>query len=256
MPILDNLLIRGLKTTEDSCISSLLLKAKVEAMAALGHHFIFLVDQRRQTFTSFNYNPNLYPLFGSNPYAVKLDKIQSLINPSEHVILCKYIQLINAHFTNQSKQTDKNIFFTIEHSFDVYKDPEGARIKILPFLFDSQDNLLATLAIVEPIHYAGCAILKKHSITENKIEIYNLSTKRFTPEESTLLTDVECNILHLSGMGIKEKNIAKQLNLTLPILKRIKTIIFDKLKVNSISEAIFVAYKRKYINTDSCIELD
>lgn len=256
MSILDTLLIRGLKTTEDSCISSLLLKAKVEAMAALGHHFMFLADQRRQTFTYFNYNPDFYPIFGSNPYTVKIDKAQNLINLSEHVLLSKYIQLINAHFTNKSKQADQNIFFTIEHTFDVHKEPEGARIKILPFLFDSQKNLLATLAIVEPIQYAGCAILKKHSISENRTEIYNLSTKRFMPEESTLLTDVECKILHLSGMGIKEKNIAKQLNLTLPILKRIKTIIFDKLKVNSISEAIFVAYKRKYINTDSNIELD
>lgn len=250
MPILDNLLIRGLKTTEDSCISSLLLKAKVEAMATLGHHFMFLADQRRQTFTSFNYNPDLYPLFGSNPYAIKLDKVQHLFNSSEHSLLTKYVQLINTQFTNKNKQSDQNIYFTIEHTFDVHKVPEGACIKILPFLYDSQHNLLATLAIIEPIQYAGSAVLKKHYTSENRTDVYNLSTKRFIPEESTQLSEIECQILHLSGMGVKEKDIAKQLDLTLPVLKRIKTIIFEKLKVNSISEAIFVAYKRRHIDSE------
>lgn len=248
MPILDNLLIRGIKTTEDSCISSLLLKAKVEAMAILGHHLMFLVDQRRQTFTSFNYNPDLYPLFGSNPYVLKLDKIKNLINPLDHALLVKYIQLINTQFTNKNKHTDQYIYFTIKHAFDVHKVPQGACIKILPFLYDSQNNLLATLAIIEPISYAGGAVLKKHYTNENKTDVYNVSTKRFIPEESTQLSDIECKIIQLSGIGVKEKNIAKQLDLTLPGLKRIKTNIFEKLKVNSISEAIFVAYKRKYID--------
>lgn len=249
MPILDNLLIRGLKTTEDSCISSLLLKAKVEAMATLGQHFMFLVDQRRQTFTSFNFNPDLHPLFGSNPHAIKLDKVHLLIRSSEYSLLTRYIQIINTQFTNKNKQTDQYVYFTIEHAFDVHKEPEGARLKILPFLYDSKNNLLATLVIIEPIRYAGSAVLKKHYTKENKTEVYNLLSKRFVSEESTQLTEVECTIIHLSGMGIKEKDIAKQLGLTLSGLKRIKTLIFEKLKVNSISEAIFVAYKRRYINS-------
>ncbi|MGL4328628.1 MAG: LuxR C-terminal-related transcriptional regulator [Tannerellaceae bacterium] len=249
MPILENLLIRGLKTTEDSCINSLLLKAKVEAMATLGQHFIFLADQRRQTFTSFNFNPDFHPLFGSNPYAVKLDKVLSLINPSEYALLTKYIQIINTQFTHKNKQTDQYVYFTIEHAFDVHKVPEGARLKILPFLYDSQNILLATLVIIEPIQYAGSAVLKKHYTNENKTKVYNLLSKRFVPEESTLLSNIECTIIHLSGMGVKEKDIAKQLDLTLSGLKRVKTVIFEKLKVNSISEAIFVAYKRRYINS-------
>lgn len=249
MQILDKLLIRGLKTTEDSCISSLLLKAKVEAIATLGQHFMFLADQRRQTFTYFNFNPDFHPLLGSNPHAIKLDKVLSLINPSEYTLLTRYIQIINTQFTNKNKLTDQYVYFTIEHTLDVHKVPEGACIKILPFLYDSKNILLATLAIIEPIRYAGSAVLKKHYTKENKTDIYNLLSKRFVSEESTQLSEIECTILHLSGMGIKEKDIAKQLNLTLPGLKRIKTVIFEKLKVNSISEAIFVAYKRRYIDS-------
>ena len=157
--------------------------------------------------------------------------------------------MINSQFTNKCKQIDSNIYFTIEHSYGICKNPEGACLKIIPFLYDSQNTLLATLVIIEPKQYAGSAVLKRHCITDEKTEVYNLATKEFVPEETTLLIDIECKIIHLSGMGIKEKDIAKQLNLTLAMLKRIKAIIFEKLKVSSISEAIFVAYKRAYIDT-------
>ncbi|MGL5563794.1 MAG: hypothetical protein ACRDCN_14420, partial [Tannerellaceae bacterium] len=211
---------------------------------------------RQQTFTPFNFNPDFYHLCGSNPYVVKLEKIQQQIKPSDHILLSKYIKLINTQFTNKNKHLDENVYFTVEHSFDIHKKQEGVCFKILPFLYDSKYNLLATLVIIQPKQFAGSAILRKHNITENKTYVYDHASKLFVSDEFIRLTDIECEIIHLSGMGVKEKDIAKKMNLTLPILKRNKTTIFEKLKVSSISEAIFVAYKRNYLNINTNNELE
>lgn len=249
MSILNNFLIKKFESSENSCISNHILKEKVEALAILGQDLILLADHQRQTVTTFNNNPNLFVLFESKPHAIKLDKVLEQINPFDRILLTRYIQIINTHFTNNSKQSERNIYFTISHTIDVYKKPEGVNVKIIPYLYDTQYNLLATIIIVRPIQFAGRAVLKKHYANKDKTDVYNLLSKRFISEASTQLKEIECTIIHLSGMGVKEKDIAKQLNLTLPGLKRMKTIIFEKLKVNSISEAIFVAYKRKYINS-------
>ncbi|MGL5561168.1 MAG: LuxR C-terminal-related transcriptional regulator, partial [Tannerellaceae bacterium] len=62
--------------------------------------------------------------------------------------------------------------------------------------------------------------------------------------EKMILTSDEVEILRMSGNGTKEQEIAEMLHTNLSSLKRCKSIIFEKLKVKSISEAIYVAYKQ------------
>ncbi|MGL4326012.1 MAG: LuxR C-terminal-related transcriptional regulator, partial [Tannerellaceae bacterium] len=69
-------------------------------------------------------------------------------------------------------------------------------------------------------------------------------SERFIDEERMLLTANELEILRRSGLGEKEQLISEALDMSLPNLKRCKTGLFEKLKVRSISEAIFVAYKQ------------
>lgn len=256
MSILEHLLIPDQPFAEKVEFNIQFLNAKIEAIACVYKKLILVLNHVTQECITYNFDENIYPITGINPYLLNIKNTHSHIEDSDINLMWKYIEVINKAFIGARHQRDDAIYFSVDFVYLDSKKIDAFCTKVIPYQYDKDDNLLVTLCIIEPINFAGSAILRKHDLKSKTTSIYNTNTKQFEHEANPYLSEVECNILHLSGKGIKEKEIAKQLNLTLPKLKRIKTLIFEKLNVCSVSEAIYISYKRGYLDANNMHMLD
>ncbi|HAC20951.1 MAG TPA: hypothetical protein DCF91_02475 [Porphyromonadaceae bacterium] len=231
------------KTIPDTDIEVLL--TNLEALSCVDQVSKLLLDHRSQQMHVFNYDSSLFHLIGSDHNKISKEALE-LFKTTEHdLVLNKYFELINKSFVEKSKEQDKTIYFTIDLLLGKEEEqPTSLRLKILPYLYTHEKKLHITLCIFEPSKHIGKPKLKLHRIKENQVHVYCTTSGRFINEERTLLTANELEILRRSGLGEKEQLISEALDMSLANLKRCKTGLFEKLKVRSISEAIFVAYKQ------------
>ncbi|MGL5545414.1 MAG: hypothetical protein ACRDCS_00235 [Tannerellaceae bacterium] len=248
MSILEHLLIPDQPFAKKEEFNAQFLTAKIEAIASVYKKLILILNHATQKLIYYNFNKDIYPITGANPYLFDIKKTLSHIETSDRNLLWRYQEIINKSFVGATHQKDDAIYFSVDFVYLGNEKIDACRTKVIPYQYDNNDNLLVTLCIIEPINFAGSAILRKHDLISKTTSIYSNTTKQFEYENTPYLSEVECNILHLSGQGVKEINIARQLDMTLPRLKRIKTLIFEKLNVSSISEAIYISYKRGYLD--------
>lgn len=231
------------KTIPDTDIEVLL--TNIEALSCVDQVSKLLLDHRSQQMHMFNYDSSLFDLLGSEHNKISKDALDLFKTSVHDLTLIKYFELINKNFVDKSKEQDKAIYFTLDlHLGNEEEGSRSLRLKILPYLYTHDKRLHVTLCIFECSKHTGKPKLKMHRIKENQVHVYCTISERFINEERTLLTANELEILRRSGLGEKEQSISEALNISLANLKRCKTSLFEKLKVRSISEAIFVAYKQ------------
>lgn len=243
--IFENLFIakQKFKTKPDTDIEVLL--TNIEALSCVDQVSKLLLDHRSQQMHVFNYDSSLFDLIGSEHNRISGKVIELLKAAEQDLVLNEYFALINKCFLEKSKELDKTIYFTIDILLcKEEKQSISLRIKILPYLYTHGKKLYITLCILEPSKHIGKPILRMHRVKENQVHVYSTTSGRFIDEGRMQLTSNELEILRRSGLGEKEQLISEALGMSLANLKRCKTGLFEKLKVRSISEAIFVAYKQ------------
>lgn len=216
----------------------------LEAVACNNQQTHVLIDHYLSSVTVFNYDYGLFSDFGSDHNNLSVDWLAASMQLVDKNILRKYAGVMTDYFLHKKKELNKYLYFSICYNYDSESANKAIRIKIIPLVYTEDKNLYASLCIIEPINYTGKPILKMHKVDEDKVLIYIPSSDRFVDEEETRLSRLECDILCMSGEGVKEQDIANNLDIPLFYLKRCKNSIFEKLKVKSISEAIYVAYKQ------------
>lgn len=242
--LLKRLLIDYQKFSEQLCLDSNVIQSNIEAIACTNQQTMILVDHRDQTFSIYNYNAELYSVVGDDYNRIDIEQVHTYLQPLDKSIIARYIDIVNEQFLSNHSDEKQYTYFTISHSWNTIKFDYAVLFKIIPYLYTSDMKLQATLCIIEPVLHAGCPILKRYHALDSKVEVYSNSIKDFIDEEDVELSSVECEVIRMSGKGWKEQEIADSLSISFSTLKRMKVGIFDKLKVNSISEAIFVAFKK------------
>lgn len=243
--IFKKLLIKKQKFREIDDKGINMFLANLEALCCIEQVTKLLLDHKSQQVLVYNYDPSLFYLMGSERNSLSLDIIEKLRAIEDLPIINKYSEIINGFFLHKTNELDRTYFFSIDFVCN-----EGAEeqfslcIKVLPYLYTSDKKLYATVCFFEQSNHTGKSRLKLHNVKEQQVLVYSTSSGRFIDEERTVLSRIEIEILRRSGEGEKEQFMADALELTLGNLKRIKASIFEKLKVRSISEAIFVAYKQ------------
>lgn len=76
------------------------------------------------------------------------------------------------------------------------------------------------------------------------------AAKPVTCDKVDILTSRELEILNLVAKGMKNKDVAEELNLGLPTIKAYMSDIFTKLKVDSRTKAIMIGLQRGIITVD------
>lgn len=233
--------------TYDATIDSLV--ANVEALACTEKRSMIFIDHKNSMIKIFHYNEDLYAILGCSQNENDLvDKLEVEYNISSSDVN-KYIDLVNSYILNQGNDHAKAIYFAILcMRITTEKKNEGLCLKIIPYIYAKNTSLHATLIVLSLGDHYGAPKLMKHNIDDKSTEIYLSGTKSFIDEDRITLSVTELKILNHSAMGEKETDIAEQLDVSLSVLKRMKAGIFEKMKVKSISEAIFMAYKQGLIN--------
>lgn len=246
MKTINNLIINNQNFEDNYGFDLDNMNSNLEAIACNNEQTYILVNHFDESYTFYNYNKELYCLLGNN--LNKLDNTIFFKNLNEDVYfkIKKYIDVANSHFIDKS-EADKCYYLTINYEYGDYGSEIGFTFKLIPVLFTQEKCLFATLCLLKKSKHVGRVTLEKFSAKDNHEYIYDDVLKCFVIKKELELSDEERNILIMSGKGKKEKKIAEELNISLSRLKQIKSIMYDKLKVKSISEAIFMAYKKGHI---------
>ncbi|MGL5786063.1 MAG: response regulator transcription factor [Bacteroidales bacterium] len=220
------------------------LHSNLEAIACNNEETYIIVDHKTKSYTYYNYNKNLYHLVGSEFNRIDKNLYYLSMHEDLSFLLKKYIEIANSHFTDKI-ETDKCYFFKISFGYGTYGGKKGLSIKLVPIIFTPCKKLYVTLCIMNLNNHVGKAILEKYMVREDRILIYDHNIKQFVDKEDVQFNNDELQILILSGKGKTEKEISQILCLPLSKIKQYKSDIFNKLKVKTISEAIYIAYKRE-----------
>lgn len=221
--------------------------ANVEALSCVEQVTKILLDHKSQEVYVYNYDPSMYSCMGSERNSLSAEMVEKLNTMDELPLIFKYFEAINKYFIEKTNELDRTYFFSISFTFNkVGTEKASLCVKVLPYLYTIDRKLCATLCIFEKSNHTGKPKLRLHNVKDQQTLLYVTSSGRFVNEERIVLNANEIEILRRSGEGEKEQQIADALLIPIASLKRMKTTIFEKLKVSSISEAIFVAYKQGY----------
>lgn len=219
----------------------------IEALACNNAETHIIIDHRYRKRFIYNYNHKLYNILGDNQNDLDLTNLSKLLDTDTKNLILGYMDVINRIFVHPDKYKDKNFFFAI--SFNINKNlcMNGLKLRVIPMVYTPDKLLYASLILIEQISYIGEPILEMNLTNEKSAKLYDRMSRSFIKEESVQLSFIECDILRRSGEGEKESGIAESLGLSSSSLKRIKQSVFEKLKVKTISEAIYIAYKKGLI---------
>lgn len=241
--ITDKLFEQNIELTEGGFRADIMI-SNIEAYAYINKQSIILFDYTTKNYKPFNYNQQLNGLLGYKSMPFEFNHSCGKINKTDLVKIERYLEVINNQFHCKKTYKEKNFFFSILFSYSTDNGEEGCCVDFIPILYNRNLELCYTLCKLEAVAHAGKPILRKHHTSDNKTYEYLSTSKQFVEDSKVNLSTIECQILRLSGEGEKEHEIANRINTSLTNVKRHKSQIFEKMQVKSISEAIFIAYKR------------
>lgn len=219
----------------DSQISNIIALACVEQKTVL------IVDHYAKVAHIANYNTSVGAMLGTKRSGVL--SAETEISLDDQKVLARYFKIINDYLADKKKLEERYIYFSILYT-PTFTSHERYVFKVVPYVYTDKLDLALSLCFLEKSNHKSRTMLLLHKVHEDKTMIYSQTYKKFVNYEKMILTNDEIEILRMSGNGIKEQEIADALNTNLSSLKRCKSIIFEKLRVKSISEAIYVAYKQ------------
>jgi len=217
----------------------------VEIAAAFARNMfrpVFIVDLFA---VKFQYVSNLFPYFFGDYHSGNSDSIS---DDYQQLFVCEEKAHLKQIF---SKAYDLFLTFTIEErrelvfSFYTYLYYNGEKklvhLRISPLALTDDGDLWLVLCTASlssrktPGHY----VMKLHN--ESEFLLYNTEKDRWFHKEGLVLSSEEKEILLLSSQGYTMKEIASILGRTEDTIKLYKRVIFSKLSVKSITEAVFAA---------------
>lgn len=115
------------------------------------------------------------------------------------------------------------------------------QIDVIPFSFTSGKQLTKMLYVIRPS--LGEKDLRLKLITKSDRFIYDESESKLISECNIAVSESEIEMLRLSGEGYTESEIVAKMNITPSSFKKAKILLFEKLRVNSVSKALREVYR-------------
>ena len=170
---------------------------------------------------------------------------KSLMNPEEHQLMLQMsAQTYNEIFKLRSK--DKSSYhialykYRIKHKLGHWLTLENIAY---PVCHINQRSMFVVCYIKETTRFTRTEL--KIFYPQEKLQyIYNHALKKFIKSEKIQLNSIEHQILKLTATGHKEYQIEKLMQLDINNIKYYKKKIMQKMSVNSMPEAIYLALKK------------
>lgn len=219
-----------------------------EAISRNIYQPIYLIDccRERVLFASGNFpylcgmTPDEFKENGNKLYL-------ELVSEEEQQMLIKIIgetlRLMFSFPEEERKDLVLSYFFSLTSSH-----PRMVHHKITPLAFDRSGRiwlLLCTMSISSQ-KKPGYTVLRRDGDTD--FFFYSMNKQTWYHKEGFTLNEMEHDILQLSSQGYTMKEIAGKLNKSEDSIKNYKRVLFAKLGVKSITEAVFEAINLNLLN--------
>jgi DNA-binding CsgD family transcriptional regulator len=171
-----------------------------------------------------------------------------LIDYEDAMFLLGYEKLHYDFIQNTAPARRKHVvLFEVLH----FKHKNGSKfpvtMQVAPFLFDPKNNPWALVGRVSltPKSQERIAYIEMKDTGERYV--YSPQKKAFVFEEAPKLTKTEQKVMILSARGFTEKESADEMAVSTNTVKKHKSNILSKLKVDNMSEAFIVAINQSQI---------
>lgn len=212
----------------------------IDAFSRLLYESIYIVDHQKRIFEYVSENPIF--LCGLSSKEVKdlgYNFFLQYVKKEDLNLLLKINEIIYDFY--KRTPIDERKSYTISYDFHLI-DKYGKEIlinnKLTPIHFNSNGNINKSICIaaLSPNQYAGNITINKSN--GDFVLKYDLKRNVWTKEYKVKLSEREFQILALSKRGLTIKEIADTIFIIIDTIKFHRKKIFDKIGVQTISQAI------------------
>ncbi|HAO08913.1 MAG TPA: helix-turn-helix transcriptional regulator [Chryseobacterium sp.] len=212
----------------------------VDALARMTYQSIYLVDYFQRQFLYVSDNPLF--LCGFTPEQVKDLGFSFYLQQVPRNDLELLLEINRAGFFFFEKiPVDERLHYTISYDFHLTQANNKNILinhKLTPLLLDEKGQMWASLCIVSLSSHKDSGNIEIRKKGSPIIYEYDRIKKIWHQNERIRLNEKEKQVLRLSAQGLTTKQIAASVFLSDDSIKVYKKNIFEKLSVNSITEAI------------------
>lgn len=210
---------------------------------------VYIIDYYKREFVYVSDNP----LFLCGKSASVVQKMGYLFYfyhvPKEDLELLLEINEAGFLFYNKLP-VEKRLNYSISYDFRLMQANKHFFLinhKLVPLVLDKSSNIWMALCIVSASSNSKPGNIFIHENKGNNIFKYDTEEKFWKKQPTIKLTQTEKEILLLSSQGLKMKEIAARLFVTIHAVKLCRGKLFDKMHVTNISEAIACATNYRLI---------
>lgn len=169
--------------------------------------------------------------------------------PKEEIEVLKEINNAGFNFFDKIPIAER-LEYTISYEFNIV--PKGGRLQLInhqltPICLNSDGKIWLALCMASISRHdkvGSVEIYKNHCSDYWK---YEFSTKRWEVVNGSNISEIERDILRFSLRGYTMSDIARELYRSEDAIKSAKKVLFGKLCVNNITEAVYCAISRRLI---------
>ncbi|MDE6269834.1 MAG: helix-turn-helix transcriptional regulator [Muribaculaceae bacterium] len=219
-----------------------------EAFSRSTYQSVYIIDYFRQNFLYVSPNPMF--LCGLSPermmelgYGFYFEYV-----PEAEQQLLLDINRAGFEFYNTLPPEERRNWY-IQYDFHLLngKRPMLIHHKLTPLAMTSDGRVWLALCVVSASNHSTPGHVEMHRAGSADFMEYNTATRRWDKRSMPTLTEGERSVITLSIQGLTMSEIADEMCLSPDTIKKYRRLIFEKLGVRNISEAIMAAANNKLL---------
>ncbi|MDR2816844.1 MAG: LuxR C-terminal-related transcriptional regulator [Proteiniphilum sp.] len=210
-----------------------------------------LIDHYKKNVYLYQHNQAYAGIFGRRTGGqVDEEYLDIRISPEDATKFSTIVRAIKDCARSDFLKGDRSYYFSFDITLKI--SPQQSRLfsfKAIPCLFTEAGDPWVTIYHIEPSLQHTSGNLALHAVKKNALYHFWEEKREYKLRTGVYrLSDGERKILQFSAEGFTEKEIADLLELSVYSLKNLKVRMFKQMSVNSLPEAIALAYRNGLIS--------
>ncbi|MBR1881830.1 MAG: response regulator transcription factor [Muribaculaceae bacterium] len=218
------------------------LKRAVDAMANATYQCIYIIDYLKRNFLYVSQN-QLF-LCGNTAEQVQnmgYEFYVKYVPKEEQQMLVELNEAGFAKFNTMPLDTRRSCFMSYDFHLDNSTSRHLVNHKITPFALADDGRVWLAMCVVSLANNSTAGNIEFHLKGEQRYWLYDLDVHCWRECEMVKLRPQDKEVLMLSAQGLTVQQIADKMCRSIDTVKTYKRVLFERLNVNSITEALVTA---------------
>ena len=218
------------------------LKRAVDAMANATYQCIYIIDYLKRNFLYVSQN-QLF-LCGNTAEQVQnmgYEFYVKYVPKEEQQMLVELNEAGFAKFNTMPLDTRRSCFMSYDFHLDNITSRHLVNHKITPFALADDGRVWLAMCVVSLANNSTAGNIEFHLKGEQRYWLYDLDVHCWRECEMVKLRPQDKEVLMLSAQGLTVQQIADKMCRSIDTVKTYKRVLFERLNVNSITEALVTA---------------